>query len=484
MYSSSIKADASNEYTSSEAIPDTAIEKESLMETTCVANPAESSPLPFKHIALDHGIPSMRLIRLRPNLSPDGQIECEIKQSTMDSTYVCLSYVWGDQDSGEFILIDGRSHWVGQNLFSFLKYARRKKHLRNWLWIDALCIDQANLAERTHQVQYMGQIYSGAEQVVSWLGPEKDIASFLISLRQRQEEPGNSKQLRAFCRCEYWNRAWITQEVALARRLTLMARNVEVSVDDELSKHFVTAFEYIPSLDASMTSIEDLFDLHLAPIKSLIPLRILLPLFQKKQCAIPRDRIFSVLALASEGPHVNADYEATNEALAFRILEAQDKKFRLSDVYTMMKCLEIPHVRPSRSDRGAQVLKKTLPVQKQPVTWMHQMVACDITESTIETQVKKWRYREGNTCTEIVNASMEHVCTIVEIDLSCPLLDGRIAMISYPDYSSGKYTLGRYKSRYIQKRNDPTMPLPVELYFPLNQETCNVEVSLGLDCRR
>jgi hypothetical protein len=38
------------------------------------------------------------------------------------------------------------------------------------LWIDALCINQANIDERNHQVGQMDRIYKDAEEVVIWVG--------------------------------------------------------------------------------------------------------------------------------------------------------------------------------------------------------------------------------------------------------------------------------------------------------------------------
>jgi hypothetical protein len=37
------------------------------------------------------------------------------------------------------------------------------------LWIDAICINQADLDERKQQVQLMRDVYSGASRVVVWL---------------------------------------------------------------------------------------------------------------------------------------------------------------------------------------------------------------------------------------------------------------------------------------------------------------------------
>jgi hypothetical protein len=43
-----------------------------------------------------------------------------------------------------------------------------------WLWIDALCIDQSDAQERTHQVEIMSEIFGRADSVISWLGPAYD----------------------------------------------------------------------------------------------------------------------------------------------------------------------------------------------------------------------------------------------------------------------------------------------------------------------
>jgi hypothetical protein len=41
---------------------------------------------------------------------------------------------------------------------------------RRYLWIDSICIDQANSAEKGHQVSIMSQIYETAENVAVYLG--------------------------------------------------------------------------------------------------------------------------------------------------------------------------------------------------------------------------------------------------------------------------------------------------------------------------
>ena len=40
----------------------------------------------------------------------------------------------------------------------------------HYYWIDAICINQDDLAERAEQGRLMGQIYANIEMVVVWLG--------------------------------------------------------------------------------------------------------------------------------------------------------------------------------------------------------------------------------------------------------------------------------------------------------------------------
>ncbi|KAJ8132815.1 hypothetical protein O1611_g808 [Lasiodiplodia mahajangana] len=42
------------------------------------------------------------------------------------------------------------------------------------IWIDALCINQDDLSEKSHQIQLMGDIYKRAHRVFSWLGQPDD----------------------------------------------------------------------------------------------------------------------------------------------------------------------------------------------------------------------------------------------------------------------------------------------------------------------
>lgn len=64
--------------------------------------------------------------------------------------FMALSYSWGDQSITRDIVINGISMQVTENVDACLNVLRDKPYIKNgWrLWIDALCINQKDLAER------------------------------------------------------------------------------------------------------------------------------------------------------------------------------------------------------------------------------------------------------------------------------------------------------------------------------------------------
>jgi hypothetical protein len=70
--------------------------------------------------------------------------------------FEALSYAWGAVGSEKDIIVNNVTIPVRRNLWDAL-FHLQKSEARH-LWIDAVCIDQANTAERNHQVQQMSAI--------------------------------------------------------------------------------------------------------------------------------------------------------------------------------------------------------------------------------------------------------------------------------------------------------------------------------------
>lgn len=53
---------------------------------------------------------------------------------------------------------------------------RRPGTKQNFVWIDAVCINQGDILERNSQVNMMGRIFRDAQSIVAWLGPDAPYA--------------------------------------------------------------------------------------------------------------------------------------------------------------------------------------------------------------------------------------------------------------------------------------------------------------------
>lgn len=87
------------------------------------------------------------------------------------SAYEAVSYAWGDVNDTYPSICDGFQQTISVNLRDGL-IAMRAKDRSRLLWVDAICIDQANTEERGQQVSHMRLIYEGATRVLVWLGPD------------------------------------------------------------------------------------------------------------------------------------------------------------------------------------------------------------------------------------------------------------------------------------------------------------------------
>lgn len=124
------------------------------------------APLPRK----SHTI---RLLRLLPGKWSDPidshLLECPISDAR--DCYTTISYTWGTIDTAKPVLItcNGKRVPISQNLFTILRRLRQPDSAIQ-VWADAVCINQRDTSERTHQVGLMGEIYENSRETVIWLG--------------------------------------------------------------------------------------------------------------------------------------------------------------------------------------------------------------------------------------------------------------------------------------------------------------------------
>jgi len=98
-------------------------------------------------------------------------IRCTLRTVSFrdEPTYDALSYTWGDPTATKSIEVDGVAIEVTFNLEQALRHMRDAE-TDLVLWVDAVCINQSDIVEKSHQVALMGRIYSECAQVRIWLG--------------------------------------------------------------------------------------------------------------------------------------------------------------------------------------------------------------------------------------------------------------------------------------------------------------------------
>ncbi|WYZ37995.1 hypothetical protein EsH8_II_001501 [Colletotrichum jinshuiense] len=145
------------------------------------------------HPAYRHLAPNqIRLVALNPGTASDP-LTCTLHETALDSApaFEAVSYVCGPLDLTDTLVVlpgpvaaldgvpsSGITHAVSimPHVSSLLHSLRSATESRT-LWVDALCINQADVAEKSAQVQQMRQIYARARRVVIWLGPADEDGS-------------------------------------------------------------------------------------------------------------------------------------------------------------------------------------------------------------------------------------------------------------------------------------------------------------------
>ena len=102
--------------------------------------------------------------------------------------YLCLSYTWGDY-TGEkaTVFLDGISTAVNKHLEAALRDLRDSYECRLGMkvWVDALCINQADIVDRNTHVSRVKDIFGGAFSVMVWTKEHEDLQ--VLGLRQPGE---------------------------------------------------------------------------------------------------------------------------------------------------------------------------------------------------------------------------------------------------------------------------------------------------------
>jgi hypothetical protein len=188
---------------------------------------------------LDQSKKEIRLATILPSSKPFAPIRLSLEKVSLDDKpdFEALSYCWGDESNKRKILVDGFPWAATANLYAALcAFRKNAGGQKVRIWIDAVCINQKDMREVEWQVTLMGEVYTMARGVRTWLGPGNlsDPAKTALAcdrLRQFTTNPEasimdddvleNLDLLADLFRNPYWHRRWITQEIVLAQKLSM-----------------------------------------------------------------------------------------------------------------------------------------------------------------------------------------------------------------------------------------------------------------------
>jgi hypothetical protein len=111
------------------------------------------------------------------------------------------------------IKIDGVNVPITPNCHEALLQIR-KRFGGTGIWVDSICIHQADVEERSRQVELMGLVYRKAREVLVWLGAHERIDHALLFLRDRSQSGGEILDLNDWNKLsgllchDWWHRAW------------------------------------------------------------------------------------------------------------------------------------------------------------------------------------------------------------------------------------------------------------------------------------
>lgn len=253
----------------------------------------------FTHEPLADPAKYLRLLEvLDDKYSKTIKVRCRLTTWPINSSppYHAISYTWGDAESNTTILMNDQNLRVRANcefaLRQVYRYGRsesywyRRRRTRwneesrpewytksRYYWLDAICIDQANLGEKSKQVAMMGTIYKKASHVLACIGNHADDSlfffqtlygptRFVVPTRElfkpdkrkayREENGNNGVSLRflllhrhstthrfvlALARLAvrpYFTRMWILQELQHAQHITILCGQYVLQKEDAI----------------------------------------------------------------------------------------------------------------------------------------------------------------------------------------------------------------------------------------------------------
>jgi Heterokaryon incompatibility protein (HET) len=289
------------------------------------------------------GPDQFRLCRFHQN---GDSLAAELRVFPIDKPlpeYIALSYTWDlsapDPNNNWAIQIGDRHLPVLDSLKPFFQALRSQDSMPDqaWWWIDSICIDQADILERSEHVRRMKQIYQNAHNTVVWLGEQSEDSDtaldFIDVLHKMSQASESDEDMSMFLRMEHhhpkwialrnffcrkwWTRVWTVQEFVVPTSLSFWCgiRTVsQTTVADALlvaDRCNTTGFKDTNAFHLAWNRRRTLLIYNIVnkPGKDLsISLLSLAAYFCSNDASDDRDRLYGLNGLSTENHGLIIDY--------------------------------------------------------------------------------------------------------------------------------------------------------------------------------
>ncbi|KAF6820243.1 ankyrin and HET domain-containing protein [Colletotrichum sojae] len=290
----------------------------------------------------------VRLLYCEP-VGESNDLICELRARSLQECqqkYFAVSYAWEDPAPVDRLsLRDGRSLPLGKTLAALFDWLRKLGKAFN-VWVDALCIDQQNVAERERQVALMRQVYSSATIVLVWLGPSdagSEAAFRVMNSRRNFRWPADWDNaggaaladldvVLLFLARPWFQRTWVIQEFTLNCELGFMCGGdtVEYHVFHNALCAIWAYFEGLgdyprehPAVRGLWNSTRMLFVRRQYQACGKVDFERLLEAAHHCEASDPRDMVFGFFGIADRNlPLPRPNYTASIEDVYLKTAEA------------------------------------------------------------------------------------------------------------------------------------------------------------------
>lgn len=246
---------------------------------------------------------------------------------TTAPSYEAISYCWGSTELRTGIFVSTRNlgeqvYRITENLasclHSLMTSERPDQEKPDYIWVDQICINQEDVAERNAQVRDMADIYKTVAGVIVWLGQKSE---FSVESTTLVLQPDPYMQWRGasilhwvvnwaiFAR-PWFFRQWMFQEAVFAQYISVLLKSVFMpwtAIEDLAQtlqgfKNEDIKYEYLFLVDSMNGNLPVWIALSKAEMSDQghVDLPTFMYSLQKQKCQNLRDKVFSLVGFAGD----------------------------------------------------------------------------------------------------------------------------------------------------------------------------------------